>query len=203
MALLKIIPFSFIQYDRIQYMDADILPHQNMDCLFYFSKNTFNTGNASPLNSGWYLAIPNIIDYENMKSLATKRLLLPKKTWNEMNGWGMEILPYVHQLYYRGGEDGNNNQNKIVKKWNFNGASLDQGLLLHYFIMNKQDGQLIDTSTVRVYNNNNNNNSKSFSTVSLSKSMELCDQIPPISMFYHFTGQSKPWSPLGYFYPNI
>ena len=34
MALLKITPWSFLQYDRVQYFDGDIFPTKNMDDLF-------------------------------------------------------------------------------------------------------------------------------------------------------------------------
>jgi hypothetical protein len=53
MALLKITPWSFTQYTKVQYFDGDIMPIQNMDCFFELPGNTFNTGLASPLNSGW------------------------------------------------------------------------------------------------------------------------------------------------------
>lgn len=83
MALLKIIPWSFKQYDRVQYFDADVMPTKNMDCYFKLDVNTFNTGNASPLNSGWYLAIPNDSDFKIMKSLAIRRLM---NKWNTTMG---------------------------------------------------------------------------------------------------------------------
>ena len=60
MALLKVLPFSFITYDRIQFLDGDVMPTKNMDCFFKLNINSYNTGNASPVNSGWFLIIPNI-----------------------------------------------------------------------------------------------------------------------------------------------
>ena len=59
MALLKITPFSFVQYDRIQFFDGDVMPTQNMDCFFSLPGNAFTVGAVSPLNSGWYLGIPS------------------------------------------------------------------------------------------------------------------------------------------------
>lgn len=73
MALLKITPWSFTQYQKIQFFDGDVLPHKNMDCFFQLGANTFNTGNASPLNSGWYLAVPNMADFAALKAKAVKR----------------------------------------------------------------------------------------------------------------------------------
>ena len=116
MALLKITPWNFTSYDRIQYLDGDVLPTQSLDCYFQLDQNTFNTGNASPLNSGWYMAIPSITLYQKMRQLAILRLVTP---WDEMNGWGT-VIP-KGQVTFR-------NHGKEVSKWDFNGASLDQGV---------------------------------------------------------------------------
>eukprot|EP01034_Spumella_vulgaris_P034978 gene34978-43134_t len=94
-----------------------------MDCLFKLGQNTYNTGSASPLNSGWYLGIPNVEDFEAMKVLAIERLT---RKWDEKKGWG---TPIPSKLFYRG-------SGKEVQKWDFNGASLDQGLMTHYFVLN-------------------------------------------------------------------
>ena len=41
MALLKVTPWSFTQYDRVQFFDGDVMPTKNMDCFFQLDKNTF------------------------------------------------------------------------------------------------------------------------------------------------------------------
>ena len=115
MALLKTTPWNFTNYDRIQYLDGDVLPTQNLDCYFQLDQNAFNTGNASPLNSGWYMAIPSISLYNKMRQLAILRLSTP---WDEEKGWGT-VIP-KGQVTFR-------NNGKAVAKWDFNGASLDQG----------------------------------------------------------------------------
>ena len=66
MALLKVTPWSFIEYDRVQFLDGDVMPTRNMDCYFKLGSNAFTIGAVSPLNSGWYLAIPNKDDYDYM-----------------------------------------------------------------------------------------------------------------------------------------
>ena len=116
MALLKTTPWNFTSYDRIQYLDGDVLPTQSLDCYFELDHNAFNTGNASPLNSGWYMAIPSISLYNKMRQLAILRLATP---WDEVNGWGT-VIP-KGQVTFR-------NNGKEVLKWDFNGASLDQGM---------------------------------------------------------------------------
>jgi hypothetical protein len=47
---------------------------------------------------------------------------------------------YIYIYIYRGGL-------KACNKWLFNGADMDQGLLLHYFIINHGNAFLVDTET--------------------------------------------------------
>ena len=88
MALLKIVPWSFVQYDKIQFFDGDVMPKQNMDCLFDLPQNTFTIGAVSPLNSGWYLAIPNMEAFEAMREKAIWRL---GRDWDKRAGWAEEM----------------------------------------------------------------------------------------------------------------
>jgi hypothetical protein len=101
MALLKITPWSFTQYEKIQFFDGDIMPLKNMDCFFQLRLNSFNTGNASPVNSGWYLAIPSIKDYEYMRDKAISRLLTP---WDEGLGWNESVPVPPNELRFRTGK---------------------------------------------------------------------------------------------------
>jgi alpha-N-acetylglucosamine transferase len=63
MALLKVTPWSFVEYERIQFLDGDVMPTKNMDCYFQLGHNSFTIGAVSPLNSGWFLVKPNVEDY--------------------------------------------------------------------------------------------------------------------------------------------
>lgn len=175
MALLKITPWSFSQYKRVQFLDGDVLPHKNMDCLFELDRNSFNTGSASPLNSGWYLGIPNMKDYEEMKVLAVNRA---RTKWNEKLGWGKEVPT---DLWYRG-------RGRTVKKWDFNGASLDQGLLTHHFVLTHGRVQLFDFKDAELYDENYIHQSREIHELS-----PRCLSILPTDRFYHYTGRNKPW----------
>ena len=193
MALLKITPWSFMQYEKIQFFDGDVLPHKNMDCFFDLDRNTFNTGNASPLNSGWFVAVPNITDFETLRRKAIKRM--HGKKWDEQKGWG---TPLPSNIYFRGGK-------KAVTKWSFNGASLDQGLLTDHFALHEGRVQLVDTegspAPVRRYGPGYH-----VQTASLSETLQCCTESSPDSAsargkgvslptdyFYHYTGKNKPW----------
>lgn len=179
MALLKITPYSFTQYERIQFFDGDIMPLKNMDCFFQLNMNTYTVGLVSPVNSGWYLAIPNIDDYNYMKSKAIWRL---GRDWDKINGWA-EVMP--SNMTLRGG--------KICNKWEFNGADMDQGLFTHRFVINQGNAMLIDTELrkVRVFNKGILHEPDSEKT--LKESIGCCNSEVPTGFFVHFTGRSKPW----------
>ena len=104
MALLKITPWSFTQYSRIQFFDGDVMPLQNMDCFFKLDSNSFTVGAVSPLNSGWFLAIPERSAYEYMKEKSVWRL---GRDWDKETGWA-EKMP--KGMMYRGGT-------KPAKRW--------------------------------------------------------------------------------------
>lgn len=104
MALLKITPWSFTQYEKIQFFDGDVMPLQNLDCFFQLESNVFTVGAVSPLNSGWYLAIPEKSAYDYMKEKSIWRLGMD---WDKERGWN-ESMP--EGLMYRGGKE-------PCKKW--------------------------------------------------------------------------------------
>jgi hypothetical protein len=178
MALLKTAPWKLLKYDRVQFMDGDVMPMQNMDCFFQLNTNTFNTGNASPLNSGWFLAIPNATAYEEMHQMAVTRLSQP---WNETAGWGH---PIPNGLMLRGWK-----KQRTVKTWNFNGASLDQGLFIDYFMLQNGGVALVDEGVAKIYG-------PRYKVVQEINHKDLfagCRGVEPMRIFAHFTGHKKPW----------
>lgn len=183
MALLKITPWSFTQYKKVQFFDGDIMPTRNMDCFFQLTVNTYSAGSASPLNSGWYLAIPNSNDYAHMKEMAIRRLNQP---WNTTIGWGKEVPKGLTML---GG--------KQVSDWNFNGASLDQGLFTHYFLLTNGRARIIGDKSINLYTYNENKGYVDITSESIESALHVCDKKKPTAFFAHFTGASKPWLPLG------
>ena len=179
MALLKVTPWNFTQYDRIQFFDGDVMPTKNMDCFFQLSMNTFTVGLVSPLNSGWYLGIPNKNDYNILHDKSKWRLA---RDWDKNLGWG-DIMP--KGMTYRGG--------KVVKEWEFNGADMDQGLLANYFVINKGNAILIDTdlNQIRIFNKGIKYLNPELSSLEIS--LKCCNGNIPTNFFAHFTGRSKPW----------
>lgn len=82
---------------------------------------------------------------------------------------------------YRGGT-------KPVKKWDFNGASLDQGLLFYTYVLNNGTVMLLDSNEGAFY-----------LPGYLKKILPLLDVFrgsngrSPMQSFAHFTGRNKPW----------
>eukprot|EP01038_Epipyxis_sp_PR26KG_P014482 gene14482-19440_t len=180
MALLKITPYSFIEYDRIQFFDGDVMPTKNMDCFFNLKVNTFTVGAVSPLNSGWFLAIPDLSAYDYMKEKAIWRL---GRDWDTVNGWA-EKMPDT--LMYRGGQ-------KRCEKWLFNGADMDQGLFTHYYIINHGNAMLIDTETTKVRLFEEGLLHHKDTLLTLPVALDCCNGMIPVHFFAHFTGRQKPW----------
>lgn len=85
-----------MQYDKVQFFDGDVMPTKNMDCFFKLEINSFNTGLASPVNSGWFLAVPDLAFYDYLKQKAIARLTSP---WSDELGWSE---PVPKDLTFRG-----------------------------------------------------------------------------------------------------
>jgi hypothetical protein len=184
MALLKITPWSFTQYEKVQFFDGDVMPTKNMDCLFKLKYNSFTAGAVSALNSGWYLGIPNMDAFKYMRTKAIWRL---GKDWDKETGWA-ERMP--EGLTVRGGAPAS-------KLWDFNGSDMDQGLLLHYHVINHGQSLLIDTTTgmTSVFEAPGGLLGGQVRKVKNDVSMACCKDIStnPTAMFAHFTGRGKPW----------
>ena len=138
MALLKVIPFSMVNYEKIQYFDGDIMPVENMDCYFQLDSYTYTIGAVSPVNSGWYLLKPNSQIYAYFHQQALWRLM---KDWDKVKGWGHS---FPKDIFYTRG------QKKAISLWDFNGSDMDQGLFTYFFLFFYGDVMLIDTDVKKV-----------------------------------------------------
>ena len=182
MALLKITPWSFQNYKKVQFFDGDVMPTRNMDCFFLLAHNTFTVGAVSPLNSGWYLAVPDKEAYEYMLEKAKWRM---GRDWDKVNGWS-EPVPVG--MTVRGGAP------LKPLEWGFNGADMDQGLLLSYYVLNHGNAMLVDTQTKEVTRFAKTGLLKApGEKLSIKKALDCCGGGVPTAFFAHFTGRQKPW----------
>ena len=75
----------------------------------------------------------------------------------------------------------------------FNGSDMDQGLLLHYFVINEGHSLLIDTETKLVRYFKKGLLHEHDTVLTAQNSLSCCMGILPTQAFAHFTGRSKPW----------
>jgi hypothetical protein len=127
--------YRLTQYDRITFLDGDVIPLTNLDYMMQLSYDrvlastvTYSTI-MEPANAGYFIITPNATQAEAiMKKLDTyaePKVLTPIEnggSWNETLGWGHIITPpdmWISTKY--NGSD-----------WNFLFAHMDQGFLYYW-----------------------------------------------------------------------
>lgn len=70
---------------------------------------------------------------------------------------------------------------------------MDQGLLLHYFVINKGNALLMDTETKLGRFFEQGLLAGKDDILTARKAYSVCDGVLPTAKFAHFTGRSKPW----------
>jgi hypothetical protein len=122
------------QYRRVLFMDGDVMPTGNLDYLFELSDgpdailkpNLVITGSQEPANGGFFMLAPGEGELEEMNEIIHQREIkaqsLPYPYFDEVAGWGHEILP--PDKWDRLSDSGTN--------WTFWAAFADQGLLYHW-----------------------------------------------------------------------
>jgi len=126
---LKFHVWRLVDYEKVLYLDGDILPLCSLDYLFHQeTENLVIAWTKEPANGGFFLVTPragayeeimNIMEEQKSKSLAT----LKPPHFDKIVGWGHRIdidMWYSFQQKLSG------------HKWSFYAAWSDQGLLYHY-----------------------------------------------------------------------
>ena len=132
--LAKIYCWKMIEYNRIVYMDSDVLPTTSMDSYFSLGTTTGFAGGASPLNGGFLVLTPSMAVFEDLRRLIASRAPLepgdrPPLDWDSDLGWGKKIGRQDRLDQYE--KDGG--KFATGSGWSFNAAWSDQGLLYYYF----------------------------------------------------------------------
>jgi hypothetical protein len=126
----KFLILGLTQYDRVLFMDGDVMARGNLDYLFDLSmkgvlkKNVVTAGKTEPANGGFFMLTPSegardrvmaiIFDKEKRGSN------LPYPHWDEVIGWGHVFGEKDYAEFVNG---------KKKDKWDFYGAFADQGKL--------------------------------------------------------------------------
>ena len=155
---LKFELLKFTQYQRIMYMDADVMPLCNLDYLFDESMSGRLQSNVlvawwnEPASGGFFLLTPSKGEYEALRALIQEQER-QVATQNDFTGWGtlQGDLPDV----WRGtpswpalGEDSPAVKGIVSNQWRWPGAFCDQGLLYYWTKYYEKDVSIFNLDTV-------------------------------------------------------
>lgn len=197
------------QYDRVLFLDSDVMTLGNLDYLFVLSmqgklrENVGFAGKTEPMNGGTFLLTPQEGDYDRLINIIREKELrgskLPFPHWDEVVGWGhamnMEKGDCFEDLYFR-----------KIALWNFHGAFADQGLVYHWVKYVKKSVSVIfrkdkvlhygedPDGIVRIQEIGDFGIFKNATLRDCFDSLKQREEcIPPTSDYIHFTGSTKPW----------
>jgi hypothetical protein len=135
--MLKFHVLRLVQYQRVLYIDSDILPLCNLDYLFDLSikgvlrENLIVAWTKEPANGGFFMLQPDMGAFEKLQvTIARQRESarhLPAPHFDQRDGWGHAMTsddPWTSFMRQRSGY-----------RWNFYAAYTDQGLFLQRFVL--------------------------------------------------------------------
>ena len=116
-AFAKLRAFELNEYNRVQFIDADVAVEKSLDDLFeaYPASELVSEGLGldSPLRAGWMMLQPSQSNFNAMEGI------LKTGSFDKVHGWNHLDLPLEYPGLVKSGSD-----------WNFYGSSLEQGEIL-------------------------------------------------------------------------
>jgi hypothetical protein len=132
--LLKFHVLELVQYQRVLYLDSDVMPVCNLDYIFQLSvqgvlrENMVVAWTQEPANGGFFLLTPKEGAYAFLLQIVQRQKetsqYLPLPHFDKIQGWGHAIGPNDQWHSFQRRQSGH--------KWSFYAAWSDQGLLYHY-----------------------------------------------------------------------
>ena len=206
---------TLTEYERVTYLDADILPVINLDYYMdlsvqgVFQPNYVVATKGEPSNGGLFMISPQEGDYEALQTIihnqkeSVKELGYP--WWNKTDGWGHSFL-----------EEGDmwEGTKKAGSKWGFWGAQSDQGLLYYWTKYYRKSVTIFRGNVVENWINGTNgkpmknetldpvNITQLYAPQSRSAILHNCHRRQaadnynckmPYQDHMHYTGKQKPW----------
>jgi lipopolysaccharide biosynthesis glycosyltransferase len=215
--LSKFAVLTLTSYNRVLFMDADILPLCNLDYLFDYSDRGILKDNAviatatEPSNGGFFMLRPEVGDYEHIMSIVKRQHdQASKNGWHSFDytlGWGHAIQPPDEWVNL--GKENNRGLN-----WKFHGGFADQGLLYHWVKYVKMHVSIFVYDIIQNWGPPKNEPSaQAGNDTTVNPVMEsnisafdiagfgcptryrfqASTRPPPYKDHYHFTGSKKPW----------
>ena len=202
----KLWAWQHTEYNRIQLLDADVLPLVGMDRFFGFFGDSFDSdfvgcpGKVSALNAGWFLLRPSCGHFKAMTQLLRKNTAANRRRpWDTTLGWG-HALPYWTNFAGKTMNAG----------WNFFDANGNQGHMFSYFLFDAEDLTLIYKDKVVSYGRGRLERNESLleqlGTHDPTRAKKLHEEVfegaypcpfpqnTKTSAYIHFAGFAKPWT---------
>ena len=165
---------QLIQYRRVLFMDADVMPLHNLDYLFEMTdqgrdgmlkENLVVAGTNEPSTAGFFVLAPGPDKWQQLQQVIQTREQQAQNSttlnkFDIVQGWGHAIQPPDQWETLI--------QDKTGTKWTFYSADADQGLLYEWVKYHEQRVSIVLGSQVQNWipgNNSNNNNYPILETV--------------------------------------
>ena len=208
---------QLVQYERVLFLDTDVIPLCNLDYIFLSSAggevdggivpvtlrpNVVIAYKTEPANAGFFLLAPMPGDYNKIESLIIDRQE-QGYDFDTVQGWGKVM---------DGPDDGwRTGPGKRGNGWDFFSAWSDQGLLYYWVKFWKRDVSMIIGDEIETYgpaqdSTGGTRKTETRKTVDVLPLTcpgipQIADeswltwfgQYPPYTHFIHFTGVKKPW----------
>jgi alpha-N-acetylglucosamine transferase len=200
------------EYDRVIYLDSDVMPVANLDYVFENSMghdatlqpNVVLAYHLEPSNGGFFMLQPNKDDYHLLSTIVERREN-EGYDFNKTYGWGHVITP---PDYWEGFNDKGT-------EWSFYGAFTDQGLLYHWVKYVKKQVTIIHGRNIQTFLPNPDTNqvemvksvdSRTIFGDIIQQSLNNTHYVRPVHRagrntdyavpymhYHHFVGKTKPW----------
>jgi hypothetical protein len=199
---------SLTQYDRVIFMDADVMTRSSLDYLFelfvqgVLKRNVVFAGSTAPANGGIFMLEPYEGAFDRVQEIIRVKdervMKLPEPHWDPVLGWGHAFEEDENFETLRG---------LGSRKWSFYGSFVDQGLLYHYVRFVERSVSIVIRSEIQNWDMDARGNVHLNETLGL----DVFDMVPttrgcwndstllfrpcrrPYTDYIHFTGRRKPW----------
>ena len=213
----KLWAWQHTEYDRVQLLDADVLPLANMDALFALpgledAPFVGCPGKDSVLNAGWFSLKPDCGHFKRMTDLLWYNGQRSGHPWSMDIGWGVSMPPWLNAL-----------DRPMKAGWDFFDSRGNQGHMYAYFRFFARELTLIFGDRVLAWTPKpppgaaqdarslqQLRNDKASHPVVLADRADADDPLAravwanfpcpfhsgkdPALAYYHFTGSRKPWN---------
>ena len=154
--LLKFHILRLVQYERVLFLDSDVLPLCNLDYLFDLTSSQQQDGvlrenlvlawTKEPANGGFFMLQPSLVGWEQLQDCLRRQRqeaqrILPVPHFDKIKGWGTVIPPQDPWFSFQRKLSGH--------KWSFYAAYSDQGLLYHYVKFIRRSVSIVLGKTVQ------------------------------------------------------